>query len=153
MTMKKFAVGTLACGIAFGLGCQHQGRKNPNHVEESDRDRDHDEGHDEQRAASPEIGSGLSSRSAVRSIATSRCEREERCGNVGVDKDYATVDACETKIKAEWNEDLNKYECPNGIVDAELDECLNDIRTEDCGNPFDTIARVASCSASDICRD
>jgi hypothetical protein len=62
------------------------------------------------------------------------------------------VGACEEKIRADWAGDLNKYECPGGTVKAELDECLADVRSEDCGNPFDTLSRIAQCDASDICK-
>jgi hypothetical protein len=115
------------------------------HVAARDRDGDHDERHN------PELGSGLSTNSAVRAIAKARCERETRCNNVGADKDYASAGACEEKIRADWAGDLNKYQCPGGTNKAELDECLAGVRSEDCGNPFDTLASIAQCDSSDIC--
>jgi hypothetical protein len=146
----------LAAGMCVGLmlvgaGCKHN-EPAVRHAE--DADRVHDERHDDDDRdgrREPALGSGISSSLAVRSIANARCDREQRCGNIGVDQDYASVEACEEKIKADWNDELNKYECPNGIVQAELDECLADIKQEDCGNPFDSLARVMSCNASDIC--
>lgn len=135
----------------LGVGCHH-GHPNSRHAE--DADREHDErraAHDDERA--PALGSGVSNNMAVRSIANARCEREQLCGNIGAEQKFASSDSCEEEIKADWNDELNKYECPNGIVRAELDECLADIKKEDCGNPFDTLARVMSCNASDICDD
>jgi hypothetical protein len=155
-TVTRFMIGLGVGSSLMGLACHHNQPK-ARHVE--DADRDHDERHDERVAddrhdeRSPALGSGISSSLAVRSIANARCDREQRCGNVGPDQDYSSSDNCEEKIKADWNEDLNKYECPNGIVQAELDECLTDIKKEDCGNPFDSLARVMSCTASDICDD
>ncbi|MFT3923605.1 MAG: DUF6184 family natural product biosynthesis lipoprotein [Myxococcales bacterium] len=154
-------VGVVVVGLA-AAGCRH-GHPQSRHAGDSDADHDehHDERHEPQRAEhhhdeprrEPALGSGISNSLAVRSIADARCEREARCGNIGADQDYADKDICEEKIRAEWNDDLNKYECPNGVVQAELDECLRDIKQEDCGNPFDSLARMISCNSGDICDD
>jgi hypothetical protein len=114
-----------------------------------DLDRDHDEHNDE--AKSPELGSGMATKRAVKEIARARCDREKRCDNVGGKGDFASFDACQAKIESEWAGDLNKYECPHGVVQSELDQCLRDIRAEECGNPFDTLSRIAQCDADDIC--
>jgi len=124
--------------------CHHQ-----RGAKEGDGDREHDE-HSEE-GTSPELGSGMSTHFAVRSIARARCDREERCSNIGPDKSYESVGACETKIRGDWADDLNKYECPKGVVQTELDQCLADIRAEDCNSPFDTLARVAECTSNQIC--
>lgn len=137
----------LTVGGAVVLGACHHQRG----AREGDGDREHDE-HSEE-GSSPELGSGMSTHFAVRSIAKARCDREERCSNIGADKSYASVDACETKIRAEWADDLNKYECPKGVDQTELDQCLNDIRAEDCNSPFDTLARVAECTSNQICEE
>lgn len=90
-------------------------------------------------------------KSAVRAISTARCDREDRCKNLGADAKYASKEDCLDRVRADWANELSVYECPNGLVAAELDECLDDIRNEDCGNPFDTLARTMSCSKSEIC--
>lgn len=139
-----------ACHNRPGARHGHAADRDRDHDERVvDRDRDHDEHNDERH--DPEVGSGLSTNSAVRAIAKARCERESRCNNVGPDKDYASVGACEEKVRADWAGDLNKYECPGGTNKAELDECIAGVRSEDCGNPFDTLARIAQCDSSDIC--
>lgn len=144
--MQKLTVCSLvALSSALAIGACHHHRS-PRYA---DRDRDHDEHHDESK--SPDLGSGLSTKHAVHSIARARCEREKRCDNVGAKQTYASMDACEAKIESEWAGDLNKYECPHGIVKAALDKCLSDVRAEECGNPFDTLSRIASCDADDIC--
>lgn len=89
---------------------------------------------------------------AAQQIAEARCARESRCGNVGIDKDYSSAEQCETKISEEWRDELNAYECPGGVVMKELQECLEEIKTEDCASPFDTLGRVAACRESDICK-
>ncbi len=110
-------------------------------------------GHEGEEQHRPELGSGISTHLAVDAIAKARCEREERCENVGEGKHYVSMAVCDDKIRADWSGDLNKYECPKGIVHAELDQCLTDIRAEDCNSPFDTLSRIVQCNASDICDD
>jgi hypothetical protein len=87
----------------------------------------------------------------VDEIANARCQREQGCGNVGKDRKYASGDACREKIAGEWVDDLNRFDCPGGYDKKELDECLEEIRNEDCKNPFDTLGRILACRASDIC--
>jgi Family of unknown function (DUF6184) len=141
VTLSSIVVALPVSLALLGAGCHHHARGRGELAEP-----DH-----QARRADPELGSGISTGLAVRSITSARCEREQRCDNVGPGKKWESEGECETKTRAEWREDLNKYECPQGIVQAELDECLVNIREESCGNPFDTIARAVQCNASDIC--
>lgn len=144
-----WSIGSLAASLLVVGACHN--RPAPRHEHHGDRDRDVDEHSEERR--DPELGSGLSTGAAVRAIASARCDREQRCENVGADKKYLSESACREQVTNDWAVDLNKYECPRGIVQAELDECLRDVRAEDCGNPFDTLSRVVACNAADICDD
>lgn len=98
-------------------------------------------------SASPE------SASAVESIAEARCARESRCDNVGPGKDYASTKDCLLRVGERWKGDLDARACPGGPDDAGLNECLNEIRADDCGSPFDTLERVAACTAGQMCVD
>nr|ADB12497.1 hypothetical protein [Sorangium cellulosum] len=91
--------------------------------------------------------------SAVDSIVAARCDREARCNNIGQDREYSSKDACSNKIRSEWRDELTFGECPGGIDAKQLNECLEGIRNEGCGNPFDTLGRVVACRSSDLCRD
>jgi hypothetical protein len=93
------------------------------------------------------------SATAVRSIAEARCDREEKCGNIGDGQSYASRDACGDSVRGDWSDELNAYECPHGIVDTALEQCLTAIRNEECGAPFDTLQRITACASSDICAD
>ncbi|HTM44137.1 MAG TPA: DUF6184 family natural product biosynthesis lipoprotein [Polyangiaceae bacterium] len=101
---------------------------------------------------SPERASA-ETRSAAASLTQSRCAREQRCENVGPGKKYSSVDDCDTQIGRDWREDLNSRECSRGINQQELDDCLSQIRNEDCGNPFDSLERIAACRQGMICQD
>ncbi|MGC4087660.1 MAG: DUF6184 family natural product biosynthesis lipoprotein [Polyangiaceae bacterium] len=99
-----------------------------------------------------EAAATVETRSATESIAESRCQREERCENVGESKKYSSMSDCLTRIRADWKDDLNARECPGGVKDAQLDECLGKIRAEECNSPFDTLSRVAECTSGQICK-
>ncbi|MFO0601733.1 MAG: DUF6184 family natural product biosynthesis lipoprotein [Polyangiales bacterium] len=91
-------------------------------------------------------------RAALNEIAQARCSREARCNNVGEGRRYMSEQACRTVVVNDFARDLNAAECNAGIDRGELTECMNDIRTEDCNNPLDTLSRVAACRTSDLCR-
>lgn len=90
-------------------------------------------------------------RSAAESIARSRCQREQTCENVGPDKKYSSASDCLTRIRNDWKDDLNSRECPGGVNQTQLDQCVAKIRSEECGSPFDTLSRVTECTAGQIC--
>jgi hypothetical protein len=95
---------------------------------------------------------GQAQSAAVQAIARARCEREQRCGRIGADQNYTSTEACLTEIRQDWADELSAYECPGGVEQDELTECVQEIRTEDCAAPFDTLARVVACRSSDICQ-
>lgn len=114
-----------------------------------------------QPAANPSAGSvspaavperTTATASATESIAESRCAREERCENIGDNRKFSSTDDCLARIRADWKEDLNARECPAGVNQPELRECLTEIRNEDCSSPFDTLSRVAACTSGQICQ-
>jgi hypothetical protein len=89
---------------------------------------------------------------AVRAIAAARCEREARCGNVGAGKTWASDEACRGDLASKGRAKLGVPECPGGIVQKELDECLREVKSEDCKSPLDTLERLAACRAGDMCK-
>ncbi|HEX4335939.1 MAG TPA: DUF6184 family natural product biosynthesis lipoprotein [Polyangiaceae bacterium] len=88
---------------------------------------------------------------AIKDIVTARCDREERCSNVGADKTYATRDACTSKLDGTTQSDINLSDCKHGVDRPKLHECLDKIHAEDCGNPIDTLSRVAACRTGALC--
>jgi hypothetical protein len=94
----------------------------------------------------------VANQSAIDRIASARCAREAACNNVGADKKYASNDVCSREIRGDMRDDLKASECPYGIDQKELNECLEEIRNESCNNPIDTISRLAACRTSDLCQ-
>jgi hypothetical protein len=89
--------------------------------------------------------------SAVANIATARCDREFRCKNIGANEKYRTRATCVAELQKDKREDLNGDVCPGGVREKELNDCLQSIRDEDCGNPLDTISRLNTCRTGNLC--
>lgn len=102
-----------------------------------------------QEVAKAEVGGDIGA--ALGKITAARCDRETRCDNVGAGKTYDNRGACMSSIHGKTESDLNSKECPGGIRNSELSECLGKIDAEACGNPLDTISRLASCRTGALC--
>ena len=107
----------------------------------------------EQPAMVPAAGNERSREDSIHSISNERCEREVRCGNVGVDKKYASVDACKSSLNDAGYSSLDASSCPHGVNSGELAECQQSIRNEDCGSVLDAIERLAACRSGKLCHD
>ena len=94
----------------------------------------------------------VNNEAAIQTLANTRCERETRCNNVGGSKRWASAEACRGDLVAKGRDELRAAECPGGVVQKELQECLAEIRNEDCNNPLDTLGRLAACRSSDLCK-
>jgi hypothetical protein len=121
----------LAC-LAFGfVGCHGTGEANS--------------------ADSPPSTPEAHLKGAIKDIVTARCDREERCNNVGLDKTYASREACTSKLEGNTSSDLNMQDCEHGVDRPKLHECLAKIHGEDCGNPIDALSRVTACRTGALC--
>ena len=106
------------------------------------------------RPADPErkaTVAAMNNQQAIAMIANTRCARELRCENIGADKKFASMEVCKTELTDSKRDDLKLSECPGGIDRKELDECVAEIRNEDCSNPLEALERVMACRSSDLC--
>lgn len=91
--------------------------------------------------------------SATSALTQSRCEREQRCNNIGAERKYSSFEDCRVEVGRDWRDDLNARECTRGVEQRQLNECLVAIRNEDCGNPFDSLERITACTSGQICAE
>jgi hypothetical protein len=138
-TSFKFAL--LGCVGWIALGCSHDTTPASSATNERVRP----------NAPAGSMTAASGTHTAAQQIASARCEREQKCGNIGNDKTYSSSQDCLARIRADWQDDLNTRECPGGVNVHELNECLGQVRTEACGNPFDTLARMTECTQAQIC--
>jgi hypothetical protein len=90
--------------------------------------------------------------SAVSAITEARCDREARCNNVGNGKKFESRADCVTKTRADWRDDLNARECPNGVVSSQLTSCVTQIKDENCSNVVEKLETVLACRTVDLCK-
>ena len=89
--------------------------------------------------------------SAVTSLATERCDREARCNNIGAKEKYKTRADCVAELERDKRDDINSDVCRGGIRQKELNDCLQAIHDEACGNPLDAITRLTACRTGNLC--
>ena len=137
-TFSKLGLCSLAATAAFWIvGCNKESEREPNAGRPT--------------AMADGMTPAARTRSAAEQLAQARCEREKQCGNVGADKTYSSSQDCLARIQNDWKDDLNARQCPGGINQHELNECMEQIRAESCSNPFDTLARITECTSGQIC--
>ncbi len=84
-------------------------------------------------------------------IATTRCDREQACNNIGGGKTYVTRDACMDQMQGNIANELNSYNCPSGLNAQQVDGCLAAIHEEKCDHPLDTLSRLEKCRTGALC--
>jgi hypothetical protein len=89
--------------------------------------------------------------SAVTSLAAERCDREARCKHIGAKEKYKNRTECIAEMERDKRDDLNSDVCPGGIRQKELSDCLQAVHDEACGNPLDTLTRLAACRSGNLC--
>jgi len=89
--------------------------------------------------------------SAVTSLAAERCDREARCKNIGAKEKYKSRAECLSELERDKRDDLNSDVCPGGIRQKELNDCLQAIHDEACGNPLDALTRLTACRSGNLC--
>jgi hypothetical protein len=143
--MNKLSnVAMLVTGAVLALACNKSSDREPETASRSARTSPSEFNNYEMTPAS-------GTRPAAEQLARARCDREQTCSNIGADKTYSSMQDCLARIQNDWKDDLNARECPGGINQHELDECMSQIRSEACGNPLDTLARISECTQGQIC--
>lgn len=88
---------------------------------------------------------------AVSQLTARRCDRELDCNNIGAGKKYDDKGACEREVAHDLQSELRPAKCTYGVREDKLNECLQELRNEKCGNPLDTVSRLATCRTGRIC--
>jgi hypothetical protein len=88
---------------------------------------------------------------AVNQLTARRCEREFDCNNVGAGKKYEDNAACEREVAHDLQAELRPSKCTYGVRGDKLNDCMQELRNEKCGNPLDTVSRLATCRTGRLC--
>ena len=79
------------------------------------------------------------------------CRFEDRCGNVGSGKPYATFGDCLTSQRSNFLNAWPTERCDGRIDGKNLDTCLTAIENTQCNNIVDTFATLTKCGSDDVC--
>ena len=90
---------------------------------------------------------------AVNKVVAARCDRAKACNQLGKDEKYADEAACKRELGHDLQADLRPNECPRGIRQEKLSNCLQEIQNEKCGNAIDKISRLTTCRTGSLCVD
>jgi len=138
----------VALAIAIAMGCQNEERAvgTTRHDDEpllaSKRPKDTD---------APRTVVGTEAGATLEAIARATCERDDRCGRIGVGREHASYEVCTEKVKMDYVGELNSTECR--WFDAEaLEVCLRALRDERCDARLGALSRRLACRAGNICR-
>jgi hypothetical protein len=90
---------------------------------------------------------------AVMQLTNARCARAQACNEVGEKEKYKDDAACRRENQHDLEADLRAGECPRGIRQEKLANCVQEIRNEKCGNILDKVSRIATCRTGALCID
>jgi hypothetical protein len=144
-TLKHLGLCALGVALVSAVGCNKVADSDPHTA------RNESSASTVSAAQSSEMTPASRTRSAAEQIAQARCEREQQCGNIGRDKTFSSSQDCFLRIENDWKDELSARQCPGGINQKELNECMGQVRAEACSNPFDTLARITECTSAQIC--
>jgi hypothetical protein len=71
---------------------------------------------------------------AIEAVADVRCERAQRCKDIGPGLEYASRNECVLSTRAEWSEELIRLDCELGVREGVLNACLRELSEAGCGD-------------------
>ena len=84
-------------------------------------------------------------------LAQARCERATKCEQVGEGKTYLDLSDCTVRVQVELQPRLGREECPAGVDELALRDCVDTTAHGECGRDADAKRDVA-CAAEKLCR-
>jgi hypothetical protein len=87
---------------------------------------------------------------AVNELTSQRCQRAVDCKQVGTGKKYEDLGACERQLDHDLRTPLRPATCTYGVREEKLEECLEEIRTQQCSSPRATLD-TKMCRAGRLC--
>lgn len=90
---------------------------------------------------------------AIQRLTDASCDRAKACNKLGKDEKYADEAACKREVGHDMKADLRPGECPRGIRQEKLSNCLQEIQNDKCGNILDKVSRLATCRTGSLCVD
>jgi Family of unknown function (DUF6184) len=83
------------------------------------------------------------------SIASARCDRAQRCNQIGPAQRYSDRGHCMNVMRADARQMLGQ--CPRGVDEPDVRECLTEISNQDCRSVVDDLEERIACRSDDLC--
>jgi hypothetical protein len=87
----------------------------------------------------------------IERIADATCDREQSCNTIGPGAYFASREECMNTVREKTRQTLSPTQCPGGILQKALDNCLASLVANQCAQPGDEITRAAQCPARLLC--
>jgi hypothetical protein len=88
---------------------------------------------------------------AVHEIATTFCDHEQTCDNVGANRSYATRQECVARQEGSRSQALRSTICSSRLAKSRVALCLDLVRGTPCVLAGDGASRVTECRAGVLC--
>ena len=100
-------------------------------------------------ALTPAAGTTPSAERAAENLTRARCDRAERCGEVGPGAQFTSREHC---LDTLWRESVAQAtSCRAGIDQQAIEGCLTEIDAHGCDDAMGGFNQYAACKVEDLC--
>jgi len=86
---------------------------------------------------------------AAENVTKARCDRAERCGEVGQDAQFTSREHC---LNVLWKESVEQLtSCRTGVDQGAIKACLNEINQHGCDDAMGGFQQYLACKVEDLC--
>jgi hypothetical protein len=79
------------------------------------------------------------------------CRFNQKCGDIGPGKSFATIDECLTKARADWQDTWPTSSCDGKMNPDKFNVCITAIDNTQCNNIIDLFATGSKCARGEVC--
>lgn len=103
------------------------------------------------KSVGPRDYGGINADAHVR-LAEVRCDRDERCQNVGAGKRYGDREACISERRAQSDALIPAVRCNQGMNPDRVETCVAAIENAPCNVSLESLDGIESCRAQSLCK-
>jgi hypothetical protein len=104
--------------------------------------------------ATTTTGAGvLGNEAAIDQVMGATCDRQVACNDVGPGKTYVDRDSCVSEVRHDLDAAIRGARCARGVRSDRLADCVNEIKTQRCGDAVEAIVKSTACRKGKLCVD
>jgi hypothetical protein len=110
-----------------------------------------DRGESSGRTLTPASRSTPSAERAAEDVTRARCDRAERCGDIGLEATYLSRQHC---LNVLWDDSMDELRsCRSGVDQVAVQDCLAEIGSHGCSDAVGSFQQYLACKVEDLCQD